>query len=330
MRRGPLALLAVLVLGTAACTSTVAGRGSTTVRPSTRAPGSSTAAPADRFARTPVSTAVGDPVTLDFCGGIALSAVQRPGYEVAFDPLQYVPGCALRLTRPGAAGHLSVLAFVTAGTPSSGPHTAGRLSGLTVYRYAYRAADGDCERDVLARGVLVKVTAVANGLTGSAALNCAGTEAVAAQLARAMAARSLPRLAVATPSLTSLDGCAIVRAALLARNALLAGATPTLDDFGIGCGLVGKMALYFDPVIEDAATPADTHAVSAGGHTLYADDGNGTTFCSFVSVQGHTSNGRLEELLAYASTSGSPTLPAGACDTTRALLVEYLDTAGLR
>ncbi len=335
-----IAVVAVLAAALSACSSVVAGRGtaSTSAQRTGPAPSSASASTsgrpaANRFARTPVSTAVGDPVALDFCAALGLATTARPGYRAAFNHLQYVPGCNVLVTQPGRDTRITVSVYVLPGNrPTSAPgRTTTTLSGVRAYRYPYGADSGNCERDLVVTGLTAKVTVFQSQSGGnrSRSVNCAESEAVTGKLAAALAHRSLPPLGLASPSLTSLDGCKIAKAAGLTSLSLLGGASVTADDFGIGCGLIGSMTTYIDPVILSTARPDGTTATQAGRHRLWAGATNDRTLCAFTSVQGRTARGGYEALSVVTTPAGTEPLPTSACDQTQQALVKYLDTAGL-
>lgn len=150
-------------------------------------------------------------------------------------------------------------------------------------------------------------------------------------LAAAVAATSVPRIAVATPSLTSLDACAIVKAAALSSLPVLAGTTPTEDAFGSGCELSAKsLFFYLDTAIADKSVPVTAKAVSIGGHRIYASTSNGGGYCTFISVQGRTADGKNEQLVASSNSYYRSKAPTELCAQTGQALAKYLDTAGLR
>jgi hypothetical protein len=166
-----------------------------------------------RFARTPSSTAIGDPATVDLCSTIDATSFTRSAYHAQFASEQYQPGCEVDLMTDARSG-VEVSAYAT---PDRADDVAGRVTrqvaGQVVYAYPYD--HGDCERDVAARGVTLVVETETHPSKAKAdrAVNCAAADRMAAQLATGIVKRAFTPLRRARPSVLSLDSCRVAEAA---------------------------------------------------------------------------------------------------------------------
>lgn len=304
------------------------GTSTTPDSPSVPAPSGPTQ---DRYPRQDVSTAIGDPVRADLCGAVGLAPFAGLGFTPAFADVQVQPGCTVRLTR---AGKVVLSVFLYATEPRSVPSDPKRVrrteSGVTAYAYPFDPAAGNCERIVLARGVQFTVdalTRVANGAPNRTN-SCAGTDAMTAALAAAVAKRSVVTLPVAPSSLSSLDFCDAFEAAHREGLPFYAGAELVSDGFGVECTITSRSFTFFlDFEIARARRPADSTPVTIGGHHVLAGSSNDTGHCDFWAVQAPGPRGyeRISASADYSATGGSATL----CDQTGKALAAFLDSAGL-
>jgi hypothetical protein len=337
------AAVAVLVL--AGCTSVVGGRGQPSGTPSSTgarstasaSPSASVvstpAAPPADILRTPVQTAIGDPVTADLCTAIGLDALRnlRAGVTPSFDDRQYPPGCSVTFN-DGATHVVGLSVFASQGRPAAADHRTSRVaSGQTVYSYPFDAATGSCRRAIKAEGVLLTVDSaqVGTAVPGKS-IACAGTDAMTTRLVAVAAGHYLPRLQLADPSLSVLAACKVVTKAGIRTLPAFAGGAIRTQGFGASCQLrTAKLFLFIDFAIADAARPPGSTATTVEGHRMYSR-GSRADFCSYVSTQGTTSDGRYEQVVASATVPVTASAPAELCEQTTLALARYLAAAGLR
>jgi hypothetical protein len=328
----PLALfVGSVVLVMAGCSATVSGHGD--VGPAL-GPTSTPASPAGaaRFARAPSSTAIGDPASVDLCSVVHATSFSRLGHQAELASEQYPPGCDVDLMTPETV--VWVRAYATPEPSDEEPgRVTRRVAGQVVYAYPYD--DGDCERDVAARGVTIVVETETDNDSGKPvahpdrALNCAASDLMARQFATGIARRVFTRLSVATPSLMSMDACRVAEAAGWSSIPEFRGIAPYPTGFDAGCDFDSdSVGLYVDPVISRENSVSTASMITVGGHQLYAFDDNDATDCEFVSVQGTTSDDVHYETLDV--TAHDDRRPTGFCNRIAAAFGRYLTTAGLR
>lgn len=296
-------------------------------------PSESSAAPTGPYARTPAATPIGDPVTADFCAAIGLQSFAGIGSGVtaSFEDQQYLPGCAIDIARGSTRlVGLDVVASNDEPKAASG-RTSRVVAGLTVYVYPYDSAISSCERQVAVTGLTLAISSYQLGSTAPDETTvCRATDIMADRTAQAVASRSLPRLAVATPSITALDACKVVTAARITSLSVFGGGRPTGRSFGAACNLrpTSKLFLYVNFVVAGQRMPAGSRPVTVAGHTLYPASGADDRFCTVASTQGTTSDGKYEQVV-IASDSLSGDKVSGLCQQTQLAMVRFLDTAGL-
>lgn len=342
--RRSLAAAAALLL--TACTSTTRGSGRTAgpsetssptssspISSSPATPDTSTAAfPPPDLGRSPRSTAIGDPATADLCAAVGLTpfADLDASLTPAFDAEQYPPGCSITLS--DATGPVLVVSvFAARHRPAAaGDPVQRESSGLPVYRYPFDEADGGCRRDVVARGVVLVADALARGSAPpSRGLSCAATRVMAARMAAAVAAGSVGRLAVAEPSVTELDACAVARRAGITSVGSYATAKLVRRGFAVNCELTTDDAfLFINATLADEARAAPGTPITVGGQQLFRSAAR-AGFCSYASVQEPAAAGFVEWVTATATARGSGAPPHDLCDDTAQALALYLTTAGL-
>jgi hypothetical protein len=271
---------------------------------------------------------IGDPATADLCAAIGLGAFAGLGVTASFEPNQFPPGCIVDLMKGGKA-EASISMYGTRDPPNTSDPTRTE-SGLTVYVARFDPSYGDCERDIATDGLTFKIQAVGTSTTVRRAIDCGGTNAMTKSLAAAVAAKRVPRIALASPSVTLLNMCAVVRASKLSSLPVLAGAKLTGQAFGIDCEVTApRAALFFNTIFDSGARPQHTNLVTIGGHRMFANRANRASLCSFISVQGTTSDGRHEEISAASNADDNKHPPAAMCTQTSRALSMVLDTAGL-
>lgn len=334
-------LLVPGLLVLAACTSAVQGTGSVSGTPPTSHAPTSGSGPTIsgggtgtlRFPRSPMTTVIGDPPTADLCKAVGLSSFAALGLTPGYADVQFPPGCTIRLSR-GSTVALSV--NVVGLAPDSQEERPGRTtrteSGLTVYVYRFEASSiGNCQRDIAADGVMLRVIAISRAATGKASekVDCGATDLMTKAVAAAVAGKFVPRLPQSTPSLSELDFCAVLRRLDLTAVPDLSSGTPEVDGVSAGCQIVSsKVSFYIDFAIGGAGRSKGGET-TVGGHVLEAGSSNGSGDCQFTSNQGGLADGREEQVsLSLTELSSGP--PADLCDRTARLLATFLDTAGLR
>jgi hypothetical protein len=354
VKSGRLVLLAVGLI-VSACTSTTHGTGrlggSGTNSPVSTSTGSGASNPPStgsvasgppsgsgapstlppQFVRTPLETAIGDPGTADLCAAVGLTPFDGIGSGAAgYDAVQYPPGCSITVT-DGTQPVLTVSVFAARHAPHDADgRTQSTASGLPVYSYPFDAGTGGCERDVVASRVRLVADAITRGSAKpDEQLSCAATKAMADRVAEAAAAGSVPRLSLAEPSVADLGACLVANAAGITGLSDFASAKVIRRGFGVNCELrTDTVFLFLNAALASAAPPAHGTPITVGGHDLF-ETTSGPRFCSYVSVQGTTSDGRREEVSAAATTTGSDKPPAQLCEQTAQALARYLTTAGL-
>lgn len=336
--RSAATLLAALLL--ASCTSVVggvghrAGRGTTSATSVPTGPRSAAGTEvAKAYARVPVSTAIGDPVTADLCAAIGLPPMQAAvsGLTPSFDSRQFPPGCSVTYYQ-GAAAQFGVSVFAEAGEPRSATGRSTRTeSGQPVYAYRFDAAAGRCERDVVGRHVLLVVDTTAQGLRpADGTVYCAATDAMSTRVAAVLAAGGVPRLALARPSLSAIDACKVVRAAKITALPAFVRGVVSSQGFGASCRIhTAGLFLFVNFVLSATPGPSPATVITRSGHRLYVTS-TSSQFCSYASTQSTTADGHYEQL-AFAAAATAPALaPADLCDQTSRAAARYLDAAGLR
>jgi hypothetical protein len=283
------------------------------------------------FARTPVTTAIGDPGTADLCSAIGADTFSGLGAGTAtVDPVQYPPGCSFTLSN-ASKPVLTVSVFAARhDAPDADGRTKGSSSGLDVYSYPFDAHTGGCPRDVMATGVRLVADAIPRGSAEpDEHLSCAATDAMATRLAEVAASGSVPRLSLAQPSLVQLSACLIVKDAGITTLSAFTSGRLIRRGFAVNCEVrTDAVFLFINAALAATAPPTRATPVSVGGHDVYQTASH-PEFCSYVSVQGVTGDGQHEEVTAAATVPGGRQPPANLCDQTAQALARYLATAGL-
>jgi hypothetical protein len=340
--RGLVALAAIALL--TACAPVVSGRGrvggsGTTAapRPSATAskptgPTSVVTVPSGDNLRTPVTTAIGDPVTADLCTAIGLGAMRNfpGGLTPVFDSRQFPPGCSVSL-REGTKAVLGVTVYAASGRPTvQRGRTSRSASGQRIYSYPFAAATGDCRRELAPGSVLLTVDSLPSpGAKPNADLDCAATDAMADRLAAVLATRHIPRLHLASPTLTRFDACAVSRASGITTTlAAFSNGTFTEQGFGASCEVrTTSLFLFFNFVLAADAQPPGSTQTTEFGHLLFQSSAQ-PNLCSYVSTQRRTPDGRYEQMTATATVRSS-TQVTDLCTQTAQALALYLSAAGL-
>jgi hypothetical protein len=293
---------------------------------------STTPFPPPDLARVPADSAIGDPVTANLCAAAGLAPFQHlpGGPSAAFDPAQYPPGCSITLSNADQPVFtVSVFAAKHPPHPADG-RTETRVQGLPVYRYPFKESTGSCERDVVAPGVLLVADTLARGaVKPDSGLACAAADAMAERMAAAAAGGSVARLALAAPSVTELDACAVAKQAEIASSGTFAGANLRRRGFDVNCELRTEGAfLFLNIALVDTARAVPGETIRVDGHELQQTSVQ-PSFCSYASPQGSTGADLQEQVTATATAPGPGTPSADLCADTAAALARYLTAAGL-
>lgn len=306
---------------------TTSASGGTSSEPTTSEPDF----PPPEFARARVDTAIGDPVTADLCAAVGLATFGHLGTLTAsFDARQFPPGCSVTITT--AAGSTFAVSVYAARrpAPSSADRTTRVSSHQTIYAYSFHAATGSCRRAMVADHIKLMVDSFAAGTEKiSQSVACAATDAMADGLAAAVAHHSVPRLSLAARSLSEIAACPVLKEAGVTALTAFASGALIRRGFDENCEVKTKRVfLFVNFAIADDRKPAGSTITTVLGHRLYELE-SGTGFCSYVSTQGSTDDGRYEQVAAAATAADAAKPPAGLCAQTAEALARYLDTAGL-
>lgn len=278
------------------------------------------------------ATAISDPVTADLCAAIGLGPLRGLGNGLTptFDTRQYPPGCTVTM-KDGTAPVLGVSAYGSSGGVTSAPgRTSKIVSGQAVYEFPFSAATGECRRELNPLGILLTINSFPlHSAKPNQALDCASTDAMAARLAKIVSVGvQPPQLRVPTRSLSALDSCKVVEQASITSLSVFSKGAITEQGFGASCEVRPASGfLFFNYVIANAARPNGAKLVTVEGHQLYETSAQ-PNFCSYVSTQGSTRDGRYEQVAASATTTLAKP-PAQLCAQTAQALARYLTAAQL-
>lgn len=300
----------------------------TPTTPTTSAPTTSgPPTPDPRLLRVPQQTAIGDPVTANFCTGGA--GFLRPLHMTVVQTVnQFAGGCKFQAL--GAPGSFDI--FETADPPLASPlagFTTTRVNGHKVYRAKLDSSDGNCERVVAARGLVVDINLRAFSIAPNSPQLCQAADLTASRVALLLnLGHDMPAIKTASPSVTRLDMCNVAAAAGLAGNRLVGSARLTRSGFGAECVVRGaKLTLIFDTATDSRAGLNDYDVQQVAGHRIF-DQAVPPAECLLVSEQGLIrGNGRVEEIRLDISGTGSA---ATVCAAGRTLFASFLDTAALK
>jgi len=282
--------------------------------------------------RVPGESAIGDAAVADLCAAAGLAVFKDlPGRPIpSFDAEQYPPGCSITL-QDFDVPVLTVSVFAA----QHAPHEAdGRIEasshGLSVFSYPFDAETGSCERDVVADGVLLVADTLTRGTSApDENLACAAADAMADRMAVTAAAGSVPPLALAAPSLTELDACAVARQAEITSLRSFATAKLKRRGFDLNCELRTDDAfLFINFAIVDTTRAVPGQSVRVAGHDLLQHAAQ-PRYCSYASAQGSTGDDVQEQVTASATAPGDGAPPPDLCQDTAAALARYLTAAGL-
>ena len=341
----------VMTVVLAGCTTVVVGQGRITVAPITTSPTTSpiptsTAPPPTASVSAPngtdwppagllrfaPATAIGDPVTADLCAAIGLGSLRGlgGGLTPSFDTRQYPPGCSATL-KDRTTPVLGVSAYGSSGAVTSAPGRTQRIvAGQAVYQFPFDAKTGECRRELNPLGILLTINSFPlHSAKPDAALDCASTDAMTTRIAKIVSLGTQPpQFLVPAKSVSALDSCKVVDAADVTGLSAFSNGTVTEQGFGASCEVrPASVFLFFNYVIASSARPNGAHLMTVEGHQLYETSAQ-SNFCSYVSTQGTTRDGRYEQIAASATaTSSKPA--AQLCEQTAQALARYVSAAGL-
>lgn len=284
------------------------------------------------YIREPRKTAIGDPATADLCAAVGVATFGHLGTgSVTLDPVQYPPGCSFTAS-VASAPVLTVSVFAARRNAAvADGRTKRTASGLAVYSYPFDTHTGGCERDVLAYHVRFVADAIARGSAKpDKQLSCGATDAMADRVAQVVADKSVPRLALAQPTVFELNACEIVTDAGVTDLSDFASAQVIRRGFAVNCEVrTDRVFLFINAARVAGAALSRGTSVAVGGHDL-SEIASRPGFCSYASVQGAVGDdGEREEVTAAATVPGSGMPPEHLCDQTAQALARYLSTAGL-
>jgi hypothetical protein len=298
---------------------------------SSRLPSSTIAPPS--LHRDIASTAVGDPLTVDYCLGQGTKMLAPIGYRVEFSPVQYVGGCTWRLrehnrTRIDVTEYVNPVA--TSPTPVHPKHKT--IDGLHVDLEPLNRDTGVCVRYVNAAGVIASVEAYAIGVPARSSSICAAADLVTSSTAGLLSDGQPPRLAVLPATVTTLDVCRVADSARLTRIAPVTNATVRRNNFGADCQLSNsRVVLYVDTAISRPAAEQNHKHIQIGGHDMLASDNTSASFCSFTARQALTADGTDFETIEFSMNAQSyQHPPPHLCKSTEPIVASFLDAGGLR
>jgi hypothetical protein len=336
MRRRPARLVAaaaVVAIGLAGCTSVVTGNGAT------RGGTSPGASPASRdHDRLPLTSRVGDPITAEFCAGVALSAFGSAGGAVTFDDWQYPGGCGIDI---GVSPSVYVDAQAVSPQEAAGTDRKWRgsdtIAGLEVF--TYDDPTGGCEILVHADGFYVDVTASTYGRpAATAAYRCHVVTELARQVAAEVGTGVPPRRPAPKPTVTRFDYCALLEEVDLSTipGSGVASAYESQDygHFNLATEcivLTGTMSLSTFPVLVHSSDGLSGRT-SFGGHRFRLTADGSEKRCRLASEQGAVGSGAARELIiieADADTRATLTR-TDLCRAAGFLGAALLNLAGLR
>jgi hypothetical protein len=293
---------------------------------------SSTGAPPS-LRRDIASTAVGDPLTVDYCRGQGTQMLVPIGYRVEFSPVQYVGGCTWRL-REHNQTRIDVTEYVnpvsTAPKPVHSKHRT--VDGLRVDVEPLNRDTGVCVRYVNAAGVIASVEAYAIGVPVTSPRICAAADRVTSTTAGLLGTSQPPRLALLPETVTTLDMCRVADSAHLTRIAPLTNATVRTNNFGADCELSNSsVVLYADTAISRPAAEQNHNDIQIGSHDVLASKNNSASFCSFTARQAPTGTGTEFETIEFSMNAQNVKHPPPhLCRSTAPIVASFLDAGGLR
>jgi hypothetical protein len=162
-------------------------------------------------------------------------------------------------------------------------------------------------------------------------VSCTGTDALANQLATAVAGGELPRLpSAAAPAIGELNACAVAERAELTALPAFAGSRLIVRGFGANCELARgtDRFLFVNAEIATTARPPGATPVSVGGHRFFEITSQ-PNYCAYASAQAATDDGRYERLAVSSTVVDAQSPPARLCAQTAQALARYLTAAGL-
>jgi hypothetical protein len=317
------------------CTATVSGHGSAADRPapqptpagSSTAPGAA-AVPRDLVTRTPVSTAIGDPMTAQLCATLDTAALGRAlgvSAASAFPAAdEQRPGCALVFARGDTTAAEVVILATAQALPQPGSVVTRHSSGLVVRDYDHSERADECDRDVLVRGAVLRVSVL--GVTEVD--QCAGADAAVASVAAAVVHHHVTHRPLPRTSVLGLDACKVAAYAGIDTQNDFRIPVKVDDRFGGGCEYDSQDTLYLSYQTQQEAKPSGYHVVRVEDRSVWASDSNGPGACGYLAVLPVDSTGAWEAVTALAS-ADPDSETSDLCDETGESLVLFLDAAGL-
>jgi hypothetical protein len=283
--------------------------------------------------REVVATAVGDPLTVDYCAGQGTRMLAPVGYTVQFSPIQYIGGCTWRL-REHNKSRIDVTEYADTPANVSAPFDAKRVTvaGLAVDEEPLNRDSGICVRQVHAPGIVVSVEAYAINTARTSRRICAAADAVTFTTAKLIRSARPPQLPLQTTTITALDMCKVAVAAHLDLLKPLQKAKVKTNNFGADCQLSNpRLALYVYTAISRPGAVRNERSERIGSHVVLASDENSASFCSFTARQALTADGVDYESIEFSlNAQNYQHPPRHLCASARPIVAGFLDAAGLR
>lgn len=316
----PLAALAVL----AGCTTTVAGQGQGSAPPTS-------AAPTPTSSSAPAPPSIGDPNTADLCAGIQLSAYKVFG-QPSFDPSQTPPGCYVTIAKSG----LPIIGLSVVAMPLSQaiPRAQGHpttVAGLPVVDFT--PDPSQCQRDVWLQETVLSVRADDLGAKVTGPLLCRVADQLVAQTAKSVGAGDLPRVKLASPSLTRVQMCRAIQPGDLRGVSRGAPVEVAPHYYGTFCRASNPLYVFGVEMVFRKVAAKPLRTTAAGGHRFAWFDqiSPDSIACDLTSMQRPTSDPTTVEAVdLYLLARAGPLRGQPLCQALTGLAVTALSRLGLR
>jgi len=308
----------------AGCATTVNGTGSAAkvVHPKVAA----------SFLRTPESDALGDPVRSDFCVGISDAAFAKYG-DSGPDLWQPADYCLYDIEVAKKYQFEIDVTSIYRGIPVSGQNYMTRsLSGGDTYD-VFAATDGDCERVLHVGDIELDINTYVNEGKVSNSILCGAAETMTRQLAASYTHAPLPTRALALPTITTFDLCALTAVSHFDQIAGFTqdGGSQQTQDEEASCHVDGSDGvLDVSYVYADLGYRFGTDVATVGGHKLYVYEPSSQDVCYVDSLHGVTTDHQSREVLDFRITSTQSNYSYNLCSNLEKFAAAMLDAAHLK
>jgi hypothetical protein len=277
---------------------------------------------------------LGDPVRADFCAGIKYSAFGRWG-DAGPDVFQRANYCYIDVDlSPADSFGIDVHSIYQDQQVTRPDFTAKTLTG-GYQENVYPVSGADCLRVLHIGAIEIEIgTGINAGHVPSSTL-CGGADEMVKQALAAYTHGPVPARALALPTITNFDLCALTRAAHFERLPDFTrdvGGDDQFDEGGICSVSTATLNMQVSFVFPAVDYDFGTDAVTIAGHRLYRsyfDDSTDGGACYFDSVQGLTTDRAYHEVLEFEM-DGPPSATGNSlCPTLEKFAVAVLDAAQL-